>query len=784
MGSGCHAGCIHSTHVIDGRIAKVKRVTYPDGEKGTICIKGVAGARLPYHPERLKYPLKRAGKRGEKKWMRITWEQALDEIAERIKNIREAYSPESILMEPVWNSTNPLGGIQPMLGLRLRNLLQATGVDDGIPIDSNPLFANFFNFGTAGGANADPRTLLKGNTKYMIAWGTNPAETSFRFMDCIDEAHKRGAKFVDIGLILDRTAERADWWIPVKAGSDTAFALAMIHCIIDEKLYDEEYIIKYTNGPFLVRSDNGKLLREADLYSGGDEQKYVIWDQGKSKPETIEAYNQEITGFQPALFGTYKLADIECKPAFQLLVDVARNYRSGKVQEITGVPFETIKSLAREYATTKPAAILIYFGLRYKNSGNAYRAINTLGAITGNIGTLGGGTIIGASTQSKFNAPSLKFNDTPIISPTDARSHSLTMTEGFQCMTIGKPYLIKALLLYGSNLLHTFPNHQRWINEIIPNLELIVVNDIFMTATAEYADYVLPDCTVFEREDIDISHGGYVTLLEKAIEPLYECRPPIYFWSELARRLGLGNYFDRSIEEWMELRLNSQDPSIADIKPPLTLERLKKEKMVRANVSSEIYHRFLDKKFTTPSGRIELYNEELISVDDALPVFREQIESPRSALAKEYPLTFNTANPKYFMHTMFANETSILKAFESEPHVSLNFQDAQKRNINEGDIVEVYNGRGSCKVKATISKAVPPGVVHIPHGWWPEHFIEGHPANLLLSLASSETKDESREIYYKVAEQVAVGKVGLPETRHAYSPDTIFDCLCEVKKSG
>jgi anaerobic selenocysteine-containing dehydrogenase len=685
-------------------------------------------------------------------------------------------------MEPMWNSINPLGGIQPMLGVRLRNLLQVTGIDNGIPIDSNPLFANFFNFGSSGGADANPRTLLEGNTKYMIAWGTNPAETSFRFIDSIDKAHKRGAKFVDIGLIFDETAEKADWWIPVKAGSDTVLALAMIHSIITEKLYDEDYVIRYTNAPFLVRSDNGKLLHESDIVPTGDPQKYIIWDQVKGEHETIEAKNQEITGCKPALFGTYKVAKIECKPVFQLLSDLAGNYSANKIEEITGVPFKTIEKLAREYATTKPAAILICFGLRYKNSGNAYRAMNTLGAITGNVGIMGGGTILGASTQSKFNAPSLKFNDTPITFPTEALHHSITVAQGFQCMTTGKPYPVKALLLYGSNFIHTFPNHQRWINEIIPNLELIVVNEIFMTATAEYADYVLPDCTVFEREDIDISHGGYITLLEKAIEPLYECRPPIYFWSELARRLGLGDYFNKSIEEWMELRLDSQDLSIAGITPPLTLERLKKEKMVRANVPAEIYHRFLDKKFLTPSGRIEIYNEELKSVDDALPFFHEQIESPRSALAREYPLTFNTANNKYFMHTMFANETSILKAYKTEPHISLNPQDAKTRDIQEDDIVKVYNKRGSCKVKATISKSIPPGVVHIPHGWWPKQFIEGHPSNLLLSLSSLETRDDSREIYYQVAEKASIGKIGLPETRHAYSPDTIFDCLCEVKK--
>jgi anaerobic selenocysteine-containing dehydrogenase len=783
MGTGCHTGCIHSIRVKDGKVVKVERTVYPDGEEGIICLKGVAGARLLYHPDRLKYPLKRVGKRGEGKWQRVTWEQALDEIADRIKRIREKYRPESVAISPMWNSTNPKGGIQPLLGLRLRNLMQASELNQGMPIDSNSIFANYFTLGTSGGGLVDPQTLLEGKTKYMIAWGTNPAETGFRFMKYISEAQKRGAKLVDIGLLFDATAEKADWWIPVKAGSDTALALAMIGIIINEKLYDEEYVLKYTNGPFLVRADNGQFLRERDVFSGGNPRNYVIWDIASGQPKSITPKTYEFSGPKPALLGTYKPAGIECRPAFQLLADLTNQYLPDKVTEITGVSPETIEKLAKEYATTKPAAILICFGLRYMNSGNAYRAMTTLGALTGNVGVMGGGAILGFNSQGRFNAPQINFNDDLIINPTKERSQSIPIAQFFEYIATGRPYPIKALVLYGVNLLHTFPNRRRWTEEVFPKLELIVVNDIFMTATAEYADYVLPDCTVFEREDIEIGHGGHIVLMEKAIEPMYECRPPIYFWSELAKRLGSGEYFDKTLEEWLEFRLTSKDPSVAGIDPPLTLERLKQEKMIRANVPREVYHPFLDKKFPTPSGRIELYCEELAPSGDALPVFREQLESPRSALAKKYSLVFNTANNRFFMHTMFANDSSILKSYKMEPHLSINTQDAEKRGIKEGDVVTVYNDRGSCKVKATISEAVPPGVVNLPHGWWPKQFIEGHLADLLLPLASPETSDETREIYWSVAaERAGVDAFGADETRHAYSPDTIFDCLCEVKR--
>ncbi|MBW2367569.1 MAG: molybdopterin-dependent oxidoreductase [Deltaproteobacteria bacterium] len=785
-GAGDHTGCIHLTSVKDGKIVKTKGAIYPNGAKDTICPKGLAGVRLPYHPDRLKYPLKRIGKRGAGKWARISWKQALDEIAAKIKKIREDYQPESVAMLPLFNSAVPAGGIQLMLGFRLQHLLQSTNLDRGIGVDSNPLFSNYISFGTIWGSYADPRTLVEGNTKYMIVWGGNPAEMGPRYIKYIDKARRNGAKLVDIGLIEDPTAKMADWWIPVKAGSDGVLALTMVGVIINEKRYDEEYVTRYTNGPFLVRTDNGRFLRENDIVPSGSPDKYVVWDMEGDQPQAVAPKNNDVTQFTPALSGTFKPGGIACKPVFQLLADLASRHAPENVEAVTGVSSETVTQLAREYASAKPAAILPGFGLRYKNSGNAYRAMTVLGALTGNIGVVGGGPINGRATISRLNAPQLKFNDEPIMYPTKTRARSIPLLQAFQGIITGNPYPIKAMITYASNLLHTFPNPQRWIDQVFPKLDLIVVNDIFMTATAEYADYVLPDCTVYEREDIDVGYGGYIVLLEKAIEPMYECRPPIYFWSGLAKRLGLGTYFDKTIEEWMAFRLNSKDPSVADIKPPLTLDRLKKERMIRPNVPEQIRHPFLDKKFLTASGRVELYCEELTPVGDALPVYREQLESPRSALAQKYPLVFNTANNKYFMHTQFANDPQTLKKYRTEPYIGINARDAEKRGISEGDIVLVYNDRGNCKIKATISGALPPGVVRIPHGWWPKQFIEGHLANLILPLASPETRDAAREIFWSmVTERAAVPAMAQHENENifSYSPDTLFDCLCEVKKS-
>ena len=142
-GSGCHAGCIHKTLVEDGKIVKSEPLTYPDGTKGDICIKGTTGVDFPYHPDRLKYPLKRVGKRGEGKWKRITWEQALDEIAEKMQSIRKQYGPEAILFLPYSNNVS-VSQTQMQLADRLKNLLEATDFAQGGGIDSASMFSSFF----------------------------------------------------------------------------------------------------------------------------------------------------------------------------------------------------------------------------------------------------------------------------------------------------------------------------------------------------------------------------------------------------------------------------------------------------------------------------------------------------------------------------------------------------------------------------------------------------------------------------------------------------------------
>ena len=504
--AGCHQFCVLKVWVKDGKIRKVESADYPDEPADRcICLKGLSSIRLVYHPDRLKYPLKRVGDRGEGKWERITWDEAFDTIASKLLEIKEKYGSQSLKVMPGGSSSVGflMGGL---LGKRFANAWGAGGVFEGAGwlSDGGVPAASLLVLGDSGQGHSTQDFI---HSKMMILWGWNPAETCFREMKYILDARDNGVKLVVIGPVFDATAAKADQWVPVRSGADAALALAMMNVIIKQGYYDEDYIAKYTVGPFLVREDNKLFLKDAN--------KYLVWDKKAGAPKPYD------TTATPALLGSFTVGNVSCKPAFQLLVERVSQYSPEKAAEITGVPAETIKKLALEYATSKPAAITMSHGMaRTLNSNSGCRTIITLAAITGNIGIQGGG----ASTPG---AELHVLNDKGVTSPPGAPGTktipgSESTMRGWSAIKEGKPYPIKALIIAYDNSLQN-SGHIEGYREIFSQMDLIVVADIVMTRTAQYADILLPEATIFERDDIVISKN-HLLRMEKAIEPLYETK--------------------------------------------------------------------------------------------------------------------------------------------------------------------------------------------------------------------------------------------------------------------
>jgi anaerobic selenocysteine-containing dehydrogenase len=737
--------------VRDGEIRKVESADYPgDPTARSICLKGLSSVRLVYHPDRLKYPLKRVGDRGEGKWQKITWDEAFDTIAAKLLDVKKKYGPESVKV--IAASSSHVGLLMGrLMAARFANVWGAGGAFEPKShwlADMRIPAASLLTLGDSGQSHRLQDLL---HSKMVIIWGGNPAETYFPEMRFILDAKDRGAKIVVIGPLFDATAAKADQWVPIRPATDAALAMAMIHVIIQEGLYDKDFVMRYTVGPFLVRGDSKLFLRE--------EKEYRVWDLSTNGPCPVE------TASDPALFGSFAVDGVTCKPAFQVLAERAAYYTPERVEGITGIPAETIRGLALEYGRSKPAAIRMYYGMsRTLNSTLSSRAAITLAAITGNIGLSGGGASIPQIT------PSIVLNEQGVACPTGAPGvkslpGSKSSIRGWKQIREGKPYPIKVLFNSFRNDLQC-DGHVEGYQEIFKEIDLVVVMDIFMTRTAQYADIVLPEATIYERDDL-VTATDYLQGMEKAIEPLYETKSALEIWSEIARRVGLGKYFRHGPRDYMKVLLDSSHPSVVGI----TLERLEKEKIIRGNVPYPPEIPFARKEFPTPSGRIEFYNELLVEFGQELPLHQETLESPlRSLLAKQYPLTFLTAKVRATTHSVMAN-VDWMKEVSSEPMLDMNPIDAEKRSIKDGDMVVAFNDRGKVKLKARLTEAVRPGTVNVPHGWWPEQFAEGHYSDLLHRIDDLSIIDPVLEEDFVIRDSRACS--GLVH----------YDCLAEVQKA-
>lgn len=687
--------CRITAHVRDGILTQITPANFSDPVCKGACEKGLLAHHWVYHKDRIRHPLKRVGARGEGKWQRISWEEALDEITEKIKQIAETVDPGAMAWFIPGYPFLRMGGYT-----RLISLLQGTWIDQTGFGDLAGPTADFVTFG--GMFSGYYYSRLSQDPELILTWGINPADTQPHRMRAIRLQKKKGCKVIAIDPRYTATASLSDEHIPIRPGTDGALALGMIHVILKEGLEDTDFIVRNTVGPCLVRADNGLFLRQRDLqgagaYSAAAGDRLLVWDRKNNLPKPAEA-----TDIDPALHGRYALAPTDCSPAFQLLADKVAEYTPEKVSEITDVPEDIIRRLAMEYATLKPAAIYRGMGMQRTFYGDlACRAINTLAAVTGNL-NLQRPPFFALNLPS-FLMPAGEYRKLPIMLLPDAISQE-------------KPFPIKGLFLSGNNYVNQLPNAKRIVNELIPRLDLIAVCELFMTETAKYADYVLPSCSFFE--DTDLVQGflmPYLQLQQKVIEPLYESKSNFQIARELGRRMGLGQYFDKTDEEYIREILASDHPSMKDV----TLERLRKEPLVARGASEPL------EQLPTPTGRVEFYVERLRSFGQELPGYLEPLESVRQEKAKIYPFSLLTHHPRYRTNSMLANCPELLK-FDPEPALEMNPVDAGGRNIRDGDVVDVFNDLSRVRVKAQLTEKIKAGVVSLAQGWWPENYMSGH----------------------------------------------------------
>ena len=688
-------------HVKDNRVVKLEPADFPDEKDRRICLRGLSSLEITYHPDRIKYPMKRVGERGEGKFERISWDKAYDIIVENFNKISEIHGWRSI----GWVLGGPGAGTTKFGAyLRLASLTQSTRVsawgygDAGLPCGSRVIFGHQFPYMHLFG-----EFWQKKWPDLILVWGTNPAETMpLQNMRKIMDAKEKGTQVIVVDPRFTITASKADEYIGLQPATDSALALGLMNIIFKNNLHDKEFILEHTNGPYLVRTDNGKLLRGKDI----EEKKldsYVLWHEPSSSHRLVRRKNVK----EARLTGTFTINGIECKPVLQLLMDLASEYTLDKTEEITGVKAELIDKLAKRIVTAKKVIFLTHMGFTRTYHGDiSLRGMITLASITGNVTT---------SFSSGYIPATLNWRPFLKAIPDGPTFHRLGILNLYNAVIKGQPYPIKAVWFAFINFLNQCVNVNKVIDEFFPSLEFIVQTELFMTPTAKYADLILPVCSFLEFSDFMSMPYPYLQLQKKVIDPLFESKSDVTIVAELAERLGFGEYFKGGEEGMIDMIMDNQ-----------TLKGVNREILEKGAVKLRALPEGgnFPLTFGTPSGKIELYAEQLVEDGEALPVYLPPIEAPVSLGEKKYPLTLINGHSRFRTHSMFANVHSLLD-LNPEPVVDINPIDAEKRNIANDDFVTVFNSRARTTLKARITEGVKPGVLDITEGWWIDQFKEG-----------------------------------------------------------
>ncbi len=640
-----------------------KYLPIKDHPIGVVCIRGIHSKEIIYSRDRLKYPLLRIGKKGDGKFERITWDEAMDRIVHGFRKTKEGYGAEAVMsyfgrgsfdsnIVDIFGTPDPTskgvsGFLYPF------GSPNGTGVSSVCSVSYN-LLAAIPTIGTSmHGTYPDFE-----NTDLAVIWGANPpTDSPPNKVKKILAAKKRGARVVVIDHMRSGMAKMADQWIGIRPGTDGALALGLMHVIFDEGLHDGAFVRDWTTG-------------------------------------------------------------------FEALREYAREFPPEKVERITRVPRETILELARSIAGARGASLLMYTGLEYSNGGvQSIRAVLCLWAVTGNLDVPGG---VLFRQRSPVNFPRIRLEPPQGVKPIGADRypyfcdtlHAAQFMEAPRAILQGKPYPVKTLLIFGASLLTSLPDPHLW-KKCFKALDFMVVFDRFMTADAMYADIVLPATTQYENSGYQRYPGGYCQLRRKVIEPIGEARSGYSFLAGLAKGLGYGNLIPATEEDRLAFSFQSGPVSLEDLKA--------RPEGVAYDAGRQEYRKYAkgllrkggEPGFDTPSGKIELVSSLLTKYGhEGLPVYVEPVEGPLGSpeLYEKYPLVFNSgARIQSAFRSQHLNIPGLVK-MQPEPLVLIHPVDAEARDIGDGDKVWVESPRGRVGLWARVTEDVMTGQVEVNVG--------------------------------------------------------------------
>jgi anaerobic dimethyl sulfoxide reductase subunit A len=673
--SHCGGACEMMVHVKGDRIVRIEA----DDQDNTprLCARGHAYRQRVYAPDRLLYPLKRTGERGSGAFTRVSWDEALSVVAAAMKRVRASYGNAAILHFCSMCDPHILHHVGAFHGLLCRfggytapwGYISCEGAafSAGVTYGARRRFVQ---------TDHAPEEYL--NSRLIIMWSWNPATTELgsNIPLSLARAKERGTRIVCVDpRHTDSAAAFADQWIPIKPGTDAAVLIAMAFVVINENLQDRDFIDAHTVG--------------------------------------FDPYREYVLGRKDGVVKSPEWA-----------------------AAISGVPAETIATLARAFAGSKPAILATSIAAGRTAFGEQYhRAAAALEAITGNL-----------SLQNWRSEPRRVRYQPHIPSPpnpVEAQAPPRWNALPFRGASVNSSARVNVSLFadailkgkaggYGADYKFLWLSNTNYLNQLgeinktcqaLRKLEFVLVTEQFMTASARFADIVLPVCTFLERNDLHAPlEGGEYGVLGRAVAPLGESKSQLDICTALAPKLGIHDYGDKSDEEWIRdmLKRLSEEVELPGY------DQLKEQGIYRVDFDASGTVPGKDgkipdmKPLRTPSGKVEIRSELIsrmnVSSITSLPEYMESWESPEDPLAMKYPLQLISPHLKRRAHSQFDN-LPWLRELQTQA-LSMNTIDAGARDIRQGDTVRVFNDRGEVRISVKITERIMPGVVSLPQGAW------------------------------------------------------------------
>ena len=748
----CGSRCPQNVYVREGKVVKVTSAKMPDeyfnANYRRICTRGYAQPQRVYDSDRVKYPMRRKDgtERGAGEWEKVSWDEAIAEIAAKMKAAINEYGGKSI---GFWNSyacTGVINGDASTAYGRFKSRFGCTTLGPGA--DWAQMWFVYAHTPFYGNDIVDTP-----NAKTVLVWGANPTDAYPYDWKFVCDAMENGAKLIVIDPQYTNAAQHADKYYGIRPGTDGALALAMANYIIDNDLMDKEYMKFKTISPFLLKEDGTYLRTNEAVAPAAEGEEAAEGEAAAPATPTIMVWDNA-TGMavscndaaDPALEGEFEVNGIKVQTMFSFTKEKIKDMTVAKAAKICDMTEADIEEIAYTYATQGPVYIHTNQGLgHHVNSHHVYKNLFLISALTGNAGKPGA-TPLGHAAVG-FGAYPV---DTSCYVAGDAPQLSFCGMYLPDVVNTGKwgdtDLTMRVVWIHNGNPLCNESGRVELI-EAIKKIDFVVTADTTLTDSALYSDIVLPVPHVYETDDFCTTcFTPYPPFQHKAIEPLYECKSDLEILTLVANAMGETDLYDKDALGYLRQIMDTPD----NLARNAGFDAFQGDELVVnwALPAGTQIERFAG----TVTGRHEYYLEhpfvrnnfgQEIAEYEKYPYYMDQNEAYwDNPLRAKYPLMGMSQHERYHVHSQLAF-TPVLREIEPEPMAKINATDAAERGIKQGDYVRVYNDRGSCVLKAKVTEGIKPGVISMPHGWRVDQFKAGHSQDLTSRVMNTFVSNSS-----------------------------------------